>query len=71
LRIVAPEAPGVKARVSGAIYRGGHFRVEANVQASPELMLHLSLPEPCAVAPGATINVAVDDGWIIPEPDKG
>ena len=65
--MVAPEAPGVKARVFGTIYRGGHFRVEANVEASAGLVLHLSLPEPCALAPGAPINVAVDDGWIIPE----
>ena len=66
LRIVAPDAAGVRARVTGAIYRGGHFRVEAQVEASLDLLLHLSLPEPCAVEPGATINVAIDDGWVIP-----
>jgi iron(III) transport system ATP-binding protein len=67
LRIVAPTAPGVRARVASTIYRGGHFRVEAQIEARPDLLLHLTLPEPCAVALGAVVNVAVDDGWIIPE----
>ena len=71
LRIVAPDAPGVRACVVSAIYRGGYFRVEAQIEASPDLLLQLTLPEPCVVEPGAAINVAIDDGWIIPEPAKG
>ena len=69
-RIVAPDAPGVRACVDSAIYRGGHFRVEAHIEASPGLLLQLTLPEPCVVEPGAAINVAVDDGWVIPKPAK-
>jgi len=30
----------------------------------------LTLPEPCVLEPGAAINVAVDDGWVIPTPAK-
>ena len=58
----------MRACVISAIYRGGHFRVEAQIEASPDLLLQLTLPEPCVVEPGAAINVAIDDGWIIPEP---
>jgi iron(III) transport system ATP-binding protein len=68
LRIVEQTSAGVSARVASAIYRGGYFRVEAQVDASPDLTLHLTLPEPCSVAPGSVINLAVDDGWVIPEP---
>ena len=66
LRIVAPGAPGLRARVTGATYQGGHFRLDAHVEAAPEVPLHLSLPEPCSVAPGAVIDLAIDDGWVIP-----
>ncbi len=58
--------PGVRARVASAIYQGGHFRVEAHVDARPDVMLHLVVPEPCPVAPGDAVNLAVDDGWVIP-----
>ncbi|HEX8009538.1 MAG TPA: ABC transporter ATP-binding protein [Casimicrobiaceae bacterium] len=71
LRVVAADAAGVAARVDRAIYRGGQFRVEACLEAKPEVKLHLTLPEPCALAPGAAINIAIDDGWVLPEPDGG
>jgi iron(III) transport system ATP-binding protein len=70
LRIVEPNAAGLRAHVDVAIYQGGHFRVEAHVDASPDHILHLTAQEPCILAPGAAINVAVDDGWIIPAATK-
>ena len=70
LRIVEPNAAGLRAHVDVAIYQGGHFRVEAHVDASPDHILHLTAQEPCNLAPGAAINVAVDDGWIIPAATK-
>ena len=66
LRIVDAAAEGVPAQVTGIIYQGGHYRVEATPTAAPELPLHLVVSEPCALKPGDAINVAVDDGWIIP-----
>ena len=66
LRIVEPTIPGVRARVASAVYQGGHFRVEARVDARRDVMLHLVVPEPCPVAPGDAVNLAVDDGWVIP-----
>jgi len=71
LRVVGADVPGVRARVERCIYRGGHFRVEAHLEASSDIALHLSAPEPCALAPGALINVAVDDGWLIPDSTQG
>ncbi|HTS20670.1 MAG TPA: ABC transporter ATP-binding protein [Casimicrobiaceae bacterium] len=67
LRIVDPDSPGVRARVECAVYRGGHFRLEAHLEARPQVALHVSASEPCALAPGAAINVAVEDGWVLPE----
>jgi iron(III) transport system ATP-binding protein len=66
LRVVAADAAGVPSRVSNVVYQGGHFRVEAHVEAHPEAMLHLLVTEPCPLAPGATVNIGVDDGWVIP-----
>ena len=71
LRVVAPDAAGVRARVDRAVYRGGAFRVEACLEAKPDVTLHLAVPEPCTLAPGAAINVAIDDAWILPQPDRG
>ena len=36
------------------------------MEADPGVALHLTVPEPCAVAPGAVIEFAIDDGWVIP-----
>lgn len=70
LRLVAPGAPGVAARVDATIYQGGHFRIEARLVAKPDMLLHLTVPEPCALESGAAINLAVDDGWVIPGPAR-
>ena len=66
LRIVDMKTAGVRARVTGIVYQGGHFRVEAQPEAAVDAPLHLVVAEPCRLAPGDAINIAVDDGWIIP-----
>ncbi|MET0681736.1 MAG: ABC transporter ATP-binding protein [Casimicrobiaceae bacterium] len=66
LRIVAPGTPGVRARVTSMIYQGGHFRVDASVEEGSDVTLHLTVPEPCNVACGAAVDLALDDGWVIP-----
>ena len=40
-------------------------------EAAPDSMLHLSVPEPFDLAPGAVIGIDVRDGWIIPPPARG
>ena len=67
--IVNPSAPGVRALVERAIYHGGYFRLEARVEAAPELVIHLIVPEPCGFAPGAAIKLDMADGWVIPHSD--
>ena len=64
--IVAAGASGLRARVTGTTYQGGHFRLDACVESHPDVPLHLYVPEPCALAPGACIDVAIADGWVIP-----
>jgi iron(III) transport system ATP-binding protein len=66
IRIVAPDAPGLGARLIDAVYKGGWFRLEVRLDAAPDLPLHLEMPEPFGLAPGSAIRVAIDDGWIIP-----
>jgi iron(III) transport system ATP-binding protein len=67
LTIVAPTAAGVAARVDRAVYQGGFFRLEAHIDAAPDQLLHLAVPEPFTLAAGAAIKLDVADGWIIPE----
>jgi iron(III) transport system ATP-binding protein len=66
LSVVAPSAPGFRARVLGTTYQGGHFRLEVCAEADPEVPLHLYVPEPCALSAGTRIDLAVADGWVIP-----
>ena len=66
VRIVAGAETGLPARVTGMMYQGGYFRVDAIVAAQPDVALHFTLAEPTTVAAGTDIRVAVDDGWIIP-----
>ena len=66
LRIVPPGTSGLCARVTGMIYQGGHFRVDAEVEAEARPALHLTIPEPSTVVEGALIALAIDDGWVIP-----
>ena len=44
---------GVAARVDHALYQGGFFRLEAHVEATPELLLHMAAPEPFERTPEA------------------
>ena len=67
LKIVAPTAPGIHARIDRVVYQGGFFRLEAHIEAAPDNLLHLAVPEPFTQAPGTAIKVDVADGWIIPE----
>ena len=68
LHIAAPGEAAIRARVTSAIYQGGHFRVDAQVTSDPAVTLHLSVAERCPVTPGSTIDIRVDDGWILPNP---
>ena len=76
LKIIAPPAvgvtaAGVAARIDRAVYQGGFFRLEVHVEAAPDKLLHLAVPEPFTNAPGAVIHLDVADGWIIPRSGGG
>ncbi|MBI3503540.1 MAG: ABC transporter ATP-binding protein [Proteobacteria bacterium] len=66
LALVAPGEPGLAGTVRRMIYQGGYFRAEFHPDAAPDTALILEQPEPSAIAPGAKVNVAVRDGWVIP-----
>jgi iron(III) transport system ATP-binding protein len=66
LRVVGSDEPGIRARVTGVIYQGGHFRVEALAAAAPDVPMHFRVAEPCRIDVGELVNVAVDDGWLLP-----
>jgi iron(III) transport system ATP-binding protein len=66
LSIVAPGGRGLRARVTGTAYQGGHFRLDACVDADDGIPLSFCVPEPCAIAPGSAVALAIGDGWVIP-----
>ena len=66
LKLAEAGEDAIAATVSRLVYRGGHFRLEAEVNASPGTMLRLEVGEPCSLAPGDAIGIAVRDGWVLP-----
>ena len=67
LAIVRTDAPGVGAHVVRAVYQGGHFRIEAQLDHADGVLVHLTAAEPCRLAPGSAIRIGIDDGWVLPE----
>ena len=67
LRVVDPGAQGTRAHLVRSVYQGGHFRLEAQLDGAKSPLLRFFAPEPCALAPGDRVNLAVDDGWVIPD----
>jgi iron(III) transport system ATP-binding protein len=67
LAIVGAGAAGIGARVVRAVYQGGHFRIEAQLDHADGVLVHLAAAEPCQLAPGDAIRIGIDDGWVLPE----
>jgi iron(III) transport system ATP-binding protein len=67
LAIVGAGAPGIGARVVRAVYQGGHFRIEAQVDHADGVLVHMAVAEPCRLAPGSAIRIGIGDGWVLPE----
>ena len=67
LAIVGADASGIDARVVRAVYQGGHFRVEAQLDHADGVLVHMAVAEPCPLAPGSAIRIGIDDGWVLPE----
>ena len=67
LSLAAPGEAGIPGVIQRMIYQGGFFRAEFRPDAAPSLTLVLEVQEPAAITVGARANVAVRDGWIIPE----
>jgi iron(III) transport system ATP-binding protein len=66
LAIVGASAPGIGARVVRAVYQGGHFRIEAQLDHADGVLVHMAVAEPCQLAPGSAIRIGIDDGWVLP-----
>jgi iron(III) transport system ATP-binding protein len=67
LSIVDAGSPGLDARVVRAVYQGGHFRIEAELDQADAMLVHIMVREPCELVPGSAIRIAIDDGWVLPE----
>ena len=39
---------------------------KSDVDAAPDMLLHMDVLEPFAAFPGAAMKIAVNDGWVIP-----
>ena len=70
LRIVG-RGEGLDARVTGAVYRGGRYRLDVALVAAPHIELHVGVPESSPTRPGHEIGLEIADGWIIPQRRAG
>ena len=68
LRVVGPDAAGVRARVRAIVYQGGHFRVDAMPDTAAGVPLHFIASEPSTLRTNDPITLAIDDGWVLPQP---
>ena len=66
LRIVPP-GQGFAATVARVLYQGGRTVVDATPMVDPDTTLSLSLQSSEACLHGATIHLALVDGWVIPD----
>ena len=68
---VATDGSGIEATLERAIYKGGWFRLETRAVHAPDMLLHLTAPEPLLQEPGSHLRLGVVDGWVIPGASRG
>jgi iron(III) transport system ATP-binding protein len=68
LAIVGATAPGIGARVVRAVYQGGHFRIEAQLDHADGVLVHTAIVEPCRLAPGSAIRIGMTTDGSFPKP---
>ena len=66
--VVNGATPGVRATITGSVYQGGRFRLDATPERAPDVPLHFAVAEPCSLRPGDSVMLAIDDGWVLPGP---
>ncbi|HET9750848.1 MAG TPA: ABC transporter ATP-binding protein [Casimicrobiaceae bacterium] len=63
---IVPAEDGFPASVQRVLYQGGRTVIEAAPAAEPDTTLALSIDSSGAGAIGATVHLALVDGWVIP-----
>jgi len=71
LRRAGAGEAGLPCRVARAVYQGGAFRVDLVPEAAPDLRLTLSTLEGAPPQAGESLTIAIDGGWVIPNPGDG
>ena len=66
LSVVDALQAGISVRLTRAVYQGGYFHVEVTVDAAPDMLLHMDVPEPFLAVQGVPMQVSINDGWILP-----
>jgi iron(III) transport system ATP-binding protein len=57
----------VAAHLTRLIYQGGRYRGEATLDASPDTIVTLDIPEPAGIDVGDAVRLVISTGWFFPE----
>lgn len=67
LRFAQAGEPGITARVTRLIYRGGFYQVDVTPAHAPQLQLSLNTTSYPSFASGDVVTLVITDGWILPQ----
>ena len=59
---------GIPATVKRLTYRGDHLRAEVAPIPAPDISLTLNVMPPFSIEQGQHISIALNDGWVLPDP---
>ncbi|MDQ6618157.1 MAG: ABC transporter ATP-binding protein [Pseudomonadota bacterium] len=68
---IAQGSEGLGGRITHAVYRGGRYRLEIELEAAPSASIHAMAHEAVAPEVGSAVRIAIDDGWILPQATAG
>jgi iron(III) transport system ATP-binding protein len=67
LRPVRADETGFAATVKRSLYQGGSVAVELVPEGDPDSLLFITMSPDSTPLPGASLRLALDDAWVVPE----
>ncbi|WP_119306152.1 ABC transporter ATP-binding protein [Cohaesibacter haloalkalitolerans] len=65
---LADAGVGIPATVKRITYRGDHLRAEVAPDPAPDISLTLNVMPPFCIEQGQHVSIALNDGWVLPDP---
>ena len=68
LSLATAKEEGIPATVKRLTYRGDHLRAEVAPVPAPDVSLTLNVAPPFSIEQGQHVSIALNDGWVLPDP---